>query len=418
MSIREQKSLCDQIIHDHNHTKEKLSTSAQFSFNSAVLRNAAMLLAKCSDIQSFSETFTLLLNHLQISECSIYLKAPHTTDTYNRHLNWSENCSSYRYSEESVQINNFNPILHNFPISVCESLDQGNNHIGFFIFGAMNTKFVKFGELRDLLSSALYSLLLVENLKETQNQLVQKEKFSSLGRLVAGVAHEVNTPLGIGITASSHLVSEAEKIKKNYENRNLSEKLFTYSLNEMIETSRLIQNNLERAGDLINSFKKVSVNNIIDHVRKFHPKEHLNDLLLTMGPLLQGKKITVNLNCDDDLKITNNPALITQIFNNLISNSIKHGYHEKVEGIIEITITPYRSDELKIIYKDDGAGMDQSALANIYEPFFTTHRFDGSSGLGMFVIFNIVTQKLNGKIEVNSTPGKGTKVEIILPYEN
>lgn len=412
----ERQALSHKIIHDYNQTKYKLSTSAQLTFNATVLRNAATLLAKCSDIESFSETFTLLLKHLQISECSIYLTAPHSKDTYNRHLHWSDNCTKYIYKEVPVQLESFNPILYNYPISVCESLDQGNKHIGFLLFGSMTTLFVNFGELRDLLSSALNSLLLVEDLRETQNQLVQKEKFSSLGRLVAGVAHEVNTPLGIGITASSHLVAEVEKIKMNYEKGQLSKNSFITALNEITETSTLIQNNLVRAGDLITSFKNVSINNIIDQVRQFHPKEHLQDLLLTMKPILDSKNISVDMYCDDELTLTSNPAFITQVFNNLISNSIKHGYKETKNGTIGITVTPYSSDELKITYEDDGSGMNESILENIYEPFFTTHREDGSSGLGMFVIFNIVTQKLNGQINVDSAPGSGIKVEMIIPY--
>ena len=415
LEFHAQRALFENITHDYNHTKDRLTAAANITRDSSILRNAALLLAKCNDLVSFSDTFTLLLNYLGLSECSIYLTDPYLDKHYSRHLHWSDHCRLYTFTEKSLNLKAFNPIIGKYPVSVVESLDQGDKHLGFLLFGASDSSFTSFGELRDLLSSIIYSLMLNENLKETQEQLIQKEKFSSLGRLVAGVAHEVNTPLGIGVTASSHLVTEVSDLKKKFADGALSKNFFLEALDAISESSQIIQKNLVRASSLINSFKNVSVNNMSDTVRRFVLKDEILDVVFMMKPVLKKNDLAIEIDCESDIELVCNPGILSQIISNLINNSFHHGYPEGQSGTIVISAAPYSVDELLLSYRDDGVGMTPAILEKVFEPFFTTRPNNGGTGLGMFIVFNMVTQKLNGRLKIDSTPGKGIVVDIFLP---
>ena len=415
---REQrKALYEEISMDFHAIRHSMKTATTVFRDSSILRNAATILAKCSDLPSFAEAYTLLLSYLNLSECSIYLADPNFSGHYSRHLHWYNQCTEYRFTDEAVSLEAFIPFLGKLPVSVCESLDQGDKHIGFLLFGANDSSFVSFGELRDLLSSTLHSLLLVEHLKETQEQLqlIQKEKLTSLGRLVAGIAHDVNTPLGIGVTASSNLLTEARELKQKFEEGTLSRQSFIGAIDSIYESSEIVLKNLHRADDLIKSFKNVSVKNSSDTVRTFALNEHLQDVVFTLKPLLKNTNLTVTVHCDSSLELISNPGILSQILVNLINNSIKHGYADGQTGNMSITVSPYNSEELLLTYKDDGIGMEAAILEKIYEPFFTTRQNKGGSGLGMFIVFNMVTQKLNGRLNIDSSPGNGITVEIFLP---
>ena len=410
--------LFQKIIDEHMLIKEKLQAAATNNRDSSILRNAAMLLAKCTELKSFADTLNLLLKYLKLSECSIYIVDPASDQKYSRQLHWTNNCSAYKYSEKPLMLSSIINSLGQNPISVCESLDQGEKHLGLLIFTSKDLGFVSFGEFRDLLSSTLYSILLNENLRETQDQLIQKEKFSSLGQLVAGIAHEVNTPLGIGVTASSHLVIETKELKEKFTNGRLSKTEFLSALDNISETSQIIQKNLIRSGDLIRSFKNVSVTNMSDTVCEFSIREHLEDIAFTMTPLLKKRDLTIKVICEEDQKINSNPGILSQIFSNLINNSLKHGYGIDQNGIMTMTVLATSGHEILLTYEDDGIGMDAATLQKIFDPFFTTRPNQGGSGLGMFIVFNMVTHKLNGRINVESKPGQGIKVDICIPQNN
>lgn len=415
LSSAEQKELFQNITHDYNHINLKLQSTAKSIRDSMISKNAAMLLAKCDDLESFAETLTLLLHYMGIAQCSIHLVDPYVDERYIRHIQWSKNCDTYSFHKESIDINSIKPLSGDFSLSICDSLDQGDRHLGFLLYGTNNCSFISYGELRELLSSIIYSLFLMEDLKKTQDQLIQKEKFSSLGRLVAGVAHEVNTPIGVGITASSHLTAEVQQLKELFDSGHLSKQAFSNALQDIEESSTIIEKNLERAGNLITSFKNVSVDNVSDTVRRFLFREHLQDTLLTLKPIIRKSGLEVTVNCSEEIELVSNPGILSQIFSNLITNSIKHGFPDEDRGDITITAQRYKESEIKIIYEDSGKGMDAGTLKKIYEPFFTTGRNRGGSGLGMFIIFNMITQKLGGRINVDSSPGNGIKVEIYLP---
>lgn len=256
----------------------------------------------------------------------------------------------------------------------------------------------------------------LENLKHTQHQLVQSEKMASLGSLVAGVAHEINTPLGVGVTAASFLEDKTQKfiydISKTTE---ISGDLKKY-LDLTMEATSMILTNLNRAAELINSFKQVAVDRSSEKRRMFDFSENIEELITSLNPRFKRTSHKINIACPDQLVIDNYPGVFSQIFTNLIMNSIIHGFDDINEGCINLTVSRNGNDMLHIYYEDNGLGMDEETLQRIYDPFFTTKRnTKGGSGLGMHIVYNLIVQTLGGKIDCTSSPGRGTAFTIQTP---
>jgi signal transduction histidine kinase len=254
----------------------------------------------------------------------------------------------------------------------------------------------------------------LDTIKKTQKHLVESEKMVSLGRLVAGVAHEVNTPVGVSVTAASFLNEKTRQIFN-------SMKTETFSFNEVEkyltiakDASELILSNLRRASDLISSFKQVAVDQSAEEKRKFNIKQYMDELLLSIRPKYKKTKHTITVHCPDDLEIHSYPGAFAQIMTNLIMNSLIHGFEGIESGHIEIRVTA-DEDQIQIIYKDDGKGMDHETAQKVFEPFFTTKRSHGGTGLGMHLVYNLVTRTLGGIIECYSIPEKGVEFRIGFP---
>jgi signal transduction histidine kinase len=260
---------------------------------------------------------------------------------------------------------------------------------------------------QDLLST-------LEKLHQFQSQLVESEKMASLGDMVAGVAHEVNTPIGLGVTASTLLADRLEEIKLAFEDKTLKSSQLKKFLNEGSENVAIIYRNLNRAADLISSFKKVAVDQSSEEVRTFEVKELLTEVLLTLRPQLNCLPYVVDIDCPSGLSITSKPGPINQILINLIMNSILHGFEGRDHGNISIAVMPL-SNQLNIIFKDDGIGVDESIKNKVFEPFTTTKRGEGGSGLGMHLVYNLVTQALGGTIVLHSELNQGVNIEINFP---
>lgn len=256
----------------------------------------------------------------------------------------------------------------------------------------------------------------LEKLHQFQGQLVESEKMASLGDMVAGVAHEVNTPIGLGITASTLLSDRLSEIKQAFEDKTLKSSQLKKFLIEGEENTAIIYRNLKRAAELITSFKKVAVDKTIEEERCFNVKELFTEILLTLAPQIQSTPYIINIDCPESLTIQSKPGPITQIIINLILNSIIHGFDNKDEGTIDITITQF-NENLDINYRDDGIGIDQSISHKIFEPFTTTKRGSGGSGLGLHLVYNLVTQALNGKIDCSSEIDNGVKFTISFPVQ-
>lgn len=256
----------------------------------------------------------------------------------------------------------------------------------------------------------------LENLKLTQKQLVQSEKMASLGNLVAGVAHEINTPLGISVTAASFLEDKTKRFAgADLKDRELPDDLKKF-LEITIEATSMILTNLNRAAELINSFKQVAVDRSSKKRREFNFAENIEELVTSLKPHVKRTNHTIEVNCPGELVLDNYPGVFSQIFTNLIMNSIIHGFDDTEKGRIVFDISQNGKEDLLIEYSDNGTGMEPATLSKIYDPFFTTKRSTkGGTGLGMHIVYNLIVQTLGGKIECQSTPGSGTRFIIQTP---
>ncbi len=255
----------------------------------------------------------------------------------------------------------------------------------------------------------------LQQLKETQTQLVQSEKMASLGGLVAGVAHEINTPLGVGVTAISHLETQLEKYYKIYGSNQLTRDDFESMLKSSIELSQIVQHNLLRAANLVRSFKQVAVDQTNGEIRKFNLLSYLVKITQSLQPKLKSGAHVVNISCPDNIELYSHPGAISQVITNLIMNSIIHGFEDLKNGVISITIDASDSEWINFKYHDDGIGMEPSTVKKVFEPFFTTRRSRGGTGLGMHIVFNLVNQTLGGTIECHSTRNEGATFFIRIP---
>ena len=258
----------------------------------------------------------------------------------------------------------------------------------------------------------------LEELRSTQEQLVESEKMASLGNLVAGVAHEINTPVGIGITASSSLVEDTKQFAEFYKKDKMSRKALEEYLENTFQASELILKNMNRTGELVQSFKQVSVDQMVDEKRKFNLKSYLNDIMLSIKPEFGKKTIKIDIDCDENLEINSYPGVFAQIIKNLTLNSIRHGFNEKREGEIKITIRQTapsgQTDNLNLQYSDNGIGISKENLPKIFDPFFTTNKQIGT-GLGLHIVYNLVTQKLKGTVNCESEEENGVLFTINVP---
>jgi len=257
----------------------------------------------------------------------------------------------------------------------------------------------------------------LNELQQTQSSLVQAEKMASLGGLVAGVAHEINTPIGIGVTAVSHLKERADHVAKLFAKGELRKSDFADFVDASTASTGIIQANLNRASDLIKSFKQVAVDQTSDEKRQINLLGYVDEVLESLKPNLRRTKHEITVKGDRDIMIDTHPGALSQIITNLVMNSVIHAYGEDEAGHIEISAEK-NGKSLSLTYSDDGKGMDEDVCCNIFEPFFTTKRGSGGSGLGMHILFNQVTQTLGGNIELHSTPGRGTAFDITIPYKS
>ncbi|MGL1901217.1 MAG: PAS domain S-box protein [Fibrobacterales bacterium] len=255
----------------------------------------------------------------------------------------------------------------------------------------------------------------LQNLNQTQEQLVQSEKMAALGSLVAGVAHEINTPIGIAVTAASFLEERTNSTLLMFEKNGLTRGTFEEYIKTASESTQMILSNMTRASGLIKSFKKVAVDQTRDEKREFNIKGYIEDTLLSLKPQLKQTHININLKCPDDIMMHSYPGEISQVITNLIMNSVTHGFPEKEEkGNINIVVVK-GMENIEFTYQDNGKGIPEENMGRVFDPFFTTSRSKGGTGLGMHLIYNIVTHKLKGTIRLLSLPNDGVNFIIKVP---
>jgi signal transduction histidine kinase len=259
----------------------------------------------------------------------------------------------------------------------------------------------------------------------TQTQLMESEKMASLGRLVAGVAHEVSTPLGIGVSLSSLITKETNKLNKKLEERTLSQKSLKETLAKINHSSELMESTMERASELIRNFKQVAVDQTVDEERDIELGGYIKNIISSLNSELKQKNIKIIINSKEDININCYTGALYQIILNLVMNSLKHGFDGRDGGTIQIDIKRNWQDykhikgpSISIIYIDDGVGISKTELKKIYDPFFTTKRNKGGSGLGLNIVYNLVNRRLKGTISCESSVNEYTKFEIVFPNQS
>ncbi|QBL08709.1 sensor histidine kinase [Rheinheimera sp. D18] len=255
---------------------------------------------------------------------------------------------------------------------------------------------------------------IVEDLKQAQDRLVQSEKMAALGGLVAGITHEVNTPVGIGVTATSFLDEKLQALAIAYNDKTLTPKMLESFIEEAGQSTELLQSNLMRASELIASFKQIAVDQASEAIRTINLFDYLNEIIRSLQPNFKKTHHQIEVNCPDNI-ILNCPAgAISQIFTNLLMNSLIHGFENIENGLVRITVLD-EDENVDIKYSDNGRGLPPEQLDKLFYPFFTTKRDQGGSGLGTHIAYNLVRQTLGGSIQVSSELGKGLHYHICFP---
>ncbi len=256
--------------------------------------------------------------------------------------------------------------------------------------------------------------IMLTDLKKTQDKLIESEKMSVLGGLVAGVAHELNTPIGVGITASSNQIDEIEENDQLMQGGKMTKNQFVDFMEHLKLSAELIFSNLNRVAHLIDSFKKVAVDQELDDKRTVHLKAYVDEVISTLSSLFRDRSVSIVNTIDENLEVEIFPGSIARIITAILLNSLEHAFTLEDSGTIHFSANLV-GNEVEFKIEDDGKGMDERTQTHIYDPFFTTARDSGGIGLGMNVVYNIVTQKLGGDIQCNSALNKGTEIVMKWP---
>lgn len=255
----------------------------------------------------------------------------------------------------------------------------------------------------------------LRNLRETQNSLIEAEKLAALGRLVAGVAHEVNNPVGISLTVASSLERKTALFTDEVARGDLRRS----SLNDFLETSRdaasQLVANLNRAAELITSFKQVAADRNYSDQRVFDLGDLTEQVVLSLRPGLRKHNLTLSVDCQPNLTMNSYPGPYGQVLTNLFLNSVAHAFPDGKPGAVDIQVRESGKDNVEVIFSDNGCGMSLDVRRRAFDPFFTTRRDQGGTGLGLHIVYSIVTNRLGGRLDLDSEPGGGTRIQMILP---
>ncbi len=252
-------------------------------------------------------------------------------------------------------------------------------------------------------------------LKLAQDSLIQAEKLASLGQMVAGMAHEINTPLGISMTTATGLARQTRLFRDTFASSRLRKSDLESFLEQTAESSRLLVTNTTRAAELIQSFKRVSSDQASEWRRQFRLKQFIDDVMLSLRPELKRTKLLVRVTCYEGIVVDSYPGALAQVLTNLVVNSIRHGYAPGDEGELTIHVVEPEPGLIRLDYTDDGCGIDPTMQNRIFDRFFTTQQDRGGTGLGLHIVQRLVTQTLGGSITLASTPGNGCRFTLQFP---
>ncbi|MFJ7565608.1 AAA family ATPase [Herminiimonas sp. NPDC097707] len=260
----------------------------------------------------------------------------------------------------------------------------------------------------------------LNSLRQTQKQLVESAKLASLGQLVAGVAHEINTPVGVSMTSASTLAEETTRLKTLFQSGEMKRSDLDTYVGTAVTISKLLLSNMERAATLIQSFKDVAVDQASEERRIFRLKTYIDEVLSNLSPILRRSEHRMTVNCDETLEIDTYPGALAQIITNFVMNALLHAFTDDRSGEMRIVVRNVyakgmETDLIELRFSDNGSGIPQKNMTKIFDPFFTTMRGSGGSGLGLNIIHNLVTGSLQGQISVESQMGAGTTFIVRFP---
>jgi len=254
----------------------------------------------------------------------------------------------------------------------------------------------------------------LRNLTHTQAKLIESEKLASIGRMVSGLAHEINTPLGIAVTSASHCETELKHLERLFNQRELAEDDFKQFLLAFTEGMHLVSHNLNRAAHLVQNFRLTGAIQTSAEEEEFELNNCVDIIVKSLQPLLKQHRLSYHFSDDKKIKLNSYPGAIAQILTNLVTNSINHGFEQAEHGEINLHLALHK-DQVHLSFSDNGKGVPLDIQDKIFEPFFTTARKTGGSGLGLSIVHNLVTQKLKGKINIESQLEIGARFIITFP---
>jgi len=255
----------------------------------------------------------------------------------------------------------------------------------------------------------------VETLKRTQSDLVASEKMAALGSLVAGVAHELNTPIGNSVMTASTICHLTEELVTSAQSNAMKRSALEKYVNEMQQGSTILLRNLQRASELVQSFKQVAVDRETSQSRHFVLSEVVQEVVLMMQPLLKKSSFELTIDIPPQITMDSYPGPLGQVITNLINNALLHAFEGRAEGKIAISASMTGKSSVTLLVADNGCGISSENLSRIFDPFFTTKLGCGGSGLGLHIVYNIVHSVLQGNIRVTSNLNTGTRFELELP---
>jgi signal transduction histidine kinase len=252
------------------------------------------------------------------------------------------------------------------------------------------------------------------DLQRTQESLLQAERLASLGSLVAGVAHEINTPVGIALTSASILMEATEKVHKSVADGAIKKSDILKYLETAEESTRLIMNNAYRAAHLIHSFKQIAVDQVSEARRRFELREYIGEVVSSLQPKLKKTHIQVDIDCPPDIVLDSYPGALAQVITNLTLNCVEHAFDADSEGHIGINVKS-EGDWIEMQVVDNGKGIAPDMLDKVFDPFVTTRRGQGGTGLGLNIVFNLIAKQFAGTISVTSVLGEGASFVLRIP---
>lgn len=256
----------------------------------------------------------------------------------------------------------------------------------------------------------------MQQLASTQSELVQAGKMSALGSMVAGIAHEMNTPVGNARLVATTLKDTAQQLQRELSSGKMSRTQLQGAIESVSSGADLIDRSLERAADLVQSFKQVAVDQTSNRRRSFAVQDVIHENQVLLAPRLRGAGAVVQVVAPGDkLFMSSYPGALGQVVTNLIENALVHAYGDQGGGRIDVVVEPVPDDAVQVQVRDYGRGIPPESLAKVFDPFFTTRLGQGGSGLGLSIVYGLVTRTLGGRVSVDSVPGQGATFTLVLP---